>query len=141
MSWNEVLTAVFGLGIGYFVVSLLMAGKKSTSNRASDRGQLGAAAGPSTWPDETMNPGASPRASSSMQAESMQESSNWFDILGVTPNSTADEIRSAYRQLMSQYHPDKVATLGQELRDLAERKSKEIAAAYAEAMRARGFAE
>jgi preprotein translocase subunit Sec63 len=32
---------------------------------------------------------------------------------------------------MAEYHPDKVATLGVELRDLAEEKSKAITAAYA----------
>jgi preprotein translocase subunit Sec63 len=32
---------------------------------------------------------------------------------------------------MAEYHPDKVATLGADLRDLAEAKSKAITAAYA----------
>jgi DnaJ-domain-containing protein 1 len=31
---------------------------------------------------------------------------------------------------MTEYHPDKVASLGPELRALAEKKSKEINAAY-----------
>jgi DnaJ-domain-containing protein 1 len=34
---------------------------------------------------------------------------------------------------MSQYHPDKVATLGPEIRALAEQRAKELNAAYAEA--------
>jgi DnaJ like chaperone protein len=38
---------------------------------------------------------------------------------------------------MSQYHPDKVATLGQELQDLATQKSQQISAAYREALKAR----
>jgi DnaJ like chaperone protein len=36
---------------------------------------------------------------------------------------------------MAEYHPDKVAQLGEELRILAEAKSKEINAAYSEALR------
>jgi hypothetical protein len=32
----------------------------------------------------------------------------------------------AYKAMIIQYHPDKVESLGQELRDLAEMKSKEI---------------
>jgi DnaJ-domain-containing protein 1 len=42
---------------------------------------------------------------------------------------------------MSQYHPDKVASLGRELRELAESKSKEISVAYQEALVARGARE
>ncbi|CAM2139633.1 Heat shock protein DnaJ domain protein [Pararobbsia alpina] len=44
---------------------------------------------------------------------------------------TDDELRTAYRQRMSQYHPDKVASLGPEFRELAEQKSKEINGAFA----------
>ena len=39
----------------------------------------------------------------------------------------------AYRARMSEYHPDKVASLGPDIRALAEQKAKEINAAYAEA--------
>ena len=62
---------------------------------------------------------------------------DWTEVLAVPPTATAVEIRDAYRRLMSQYHPDKVNTLGQEFRDLATRKSQEITGAYAEAMRER----
>lgn len=63
---------------------------------------------------------------------------SWHEVLGVAPTAGAAEIKQAYKSLMSQYHPDKVATLGQELRDVAERKSKEITLAYREALRACG---
>jgi hypothetical protein len=62
----------------------------------------------------------------------------WTEVLALPPTATATEIRDAYRRLISQYHPDKVNNLGQEFRDLATRKSQEITAAYAEAMRERG---
>ena len=45
-----------------------------------------------------------------------------------------DEAR-AYKRRISEYHPDKVAQMGEEIRALAERRSKEINAAYDEAMR------
>ena len=59
----------------------------------------------------------------------------WHRVLNINPNASLDEIRAAYQSLISQYHPDKVATLGAEVRALAERKSKEITAAYQEALR------
>lgn len=43
---------------------------------------------------------------------------------------TTDQLRAAYRQRMSQYHPDKVSKLGIELQELAETKSKEINRAF-----------
>lgn len=57
----------------------------------------------------------------------------WHDVLGVSPTASREEIVGAYRSLISQYHPDKVATLGEEFRELAERRAKEINAAYDEA--------
>jgi hypothetical protein len=32
---------------------------------------------------------------------------NWYDILGVSPGATPDEIRAAYRARIGQYHPDR----------------------------------
>ncbi len=53
-------------------------------------------------------------------------------ILGVGPHATFAEIRVAYRLRISEYHPDKVATLGAELRRVAEEMTKKINHAYAE---------
>jgi preprotein translocase subunit Sec63 len=62
----------------------------------------------------------------------------WYDILQVPASAGAAEIRDAYKQMISKYHPDKVDNLGQELRDLAAQKSQDITAAYREGMTARG---
>lgn len=51
-------------------------------------------------------------------------------VLGVEPGASQDDIRRAYRRLATQYHPDKVAHLGADLRHLAEQKFKAIQAAY-----------
>jgi len=66
--------------------------------------------------------------------------SPWHQVLGVSPSATRDEIRRAYRTLLSRYHPDKSATLSQEMRELAERKSREITHAYRHAMQRRSGA-
>lgn len=51
-----------------------------------------------------------------------------YEVLGVSKNATQDEIKSAYRKLAKQYHPDKY--IGNPLADLAAEKFKEINEAY-----------
>lgn len=53
-----------------------------------------------------------------------------YAILDISPGATEEEIRSAYRRLAAQYHPDKVQHLGRELQELAEARFKEIQQAY-----------
>lgn len=62
----------------------------------------------------------------------------WFEVLEVSERAEPTEIERAYRLKISQYHPDKVAQQGEDIRKLAEAKSKEINAAYETAMRSRG---
>ena len=31
----------------------------------------------------------------------------WFEVLGVQPDSTNEEVKKAYRKLVSTFHPDK----------------------------------
>jgi len=50
--------------------------------------------------------------------------------LGLTDSASEAEIDQAYRRLMSQYHPDKVAGAAPELRAQAEQRSRAINAAY-----------
>jgi DnaJ-domain-containing protein 1 len=54
----------------------------------------------------------------------------WYDILGVAPDATLEQIKRGYRQKISQYHPDKVANSADEIRQLAESRSKQINTAY-----------
>ena len=54
------------------------------------------------------------------------------EVLGIPATASADEIQSAYRARMREYHPDKVAHLGEELQKLAHRKAQEIQRAYEE---------
>lgn len=53
-----------------------------------------------------------------------------YEVLGVDRNAGQEEIRSAYRKLAAQYHPDKVSHLGRDFQTLAEKRFKEIQEAY-----------
>lgn len=53
-----------------------------------------------------------------------------YEILNVSSCATLLEIKSAYRKLATQYHPDKVACLAPDFEELANRKMKEINIAY-----------
>lgn len=53
-----------------------------------------------------------------------------YSVLGVSQGATETEIRAAYLSCIKQYHPDQVAHLGAELRELANRKAQEINRAY-----------
>ena len=57
------------------------------------------------------------------------------EVLGVGPRASAEEIVSAYRDLVRQYHPDKFTDMPKDFRDVAEQKMKEINAAYEELKR------
>jgi hypothetical protein len=54
------------------------------------------------------------------------------EILNLGPVADRETIRIAYREMAKLYHPDKVASLAPEFRELAEIRMKEINAAYEE---------
>ncbi len=53
-----------------------------------------------------------------------------YSILRIDSGASKDEIKSTYKKLVAKYHPDKVASLGEELKELAEKKTKDINDAY-----------
>jgi DnaJ-domain-containing protein 1 len=53
-----------------------------------------------------------------------------YKVLGIAPGTSKDEARRAFRTLVAQYHPDKVAHLAREFQELAERKTRELLEAW-----------
>ena len=45
---------------------------------------------------------------------------SYFAILGISPNATVDEIRSAYRRLVKEFHPDHYTGSSERFRDIQE---------------------
>ncbi len=119
MSPMEVLSGIPCLFLGYWAVSAFLDNKKDPPESAAPEppGPQGGPFRKEARDDELPRP--------------------WHVVLGVAETATLEEIRQAYRVRIGEYHPDKVAALGEELRELANRKSVEINAAYEVAVKLR----
>ncbi len=62
-----------------------------------------------------------------------------YRILEVSPQATDDEVKKAYRRMAMKYHPDKVSTLGEDVRKGAEEKFKALSEAYDLIKKSRGM--
>ena len=62
-----------------------------------------------------------------------------YKVLGIAPSATDDEVKAAYRRMALKHHPDRVATLGDDVRKAAEKKFQEINAAKETIYKARGL--
>ena len=58
--------------------------------------------------------------------------SDFYKILGISRNSSFDDIKKAYRKMASKFHPDKVHHLGEEFQKMAEEKFKTLNDAYSQ---------
>jgi len=64
-----------------------------------------------------------------------------YRVLGVDPDAGEKEIKTAYRRLMNQHHPDKLKARGmpESMIPVAEEKTREIRAAYDAIRQSRGI--
>ena len=60
---------------------------------------------------------------SGLGGETLEEA---YRVLGLTPDATDEEVRKAYRQMALKYHPDRVQSLGEDVRKQAEETFKKI---------------
>jgi hypothetical protein len=70
------------------------------------------------------------KADSESESKAQTDLKDPYEILGVKPEASHEEIQAAYRRAAQAYHPDKVSHLGQEFQKLAQKKFIEIQEAY-----------
>jgi DnaJ-domain-containing protein 1 len=116
MSLMELVVSFFGLVAGYALVSWLMG-----------RGQAGVKPAPGDPPRRDPPRRDPPRP------EPAKES--WWSVLCVPQGSDLATAKAAYRSLIAQYHPDKVAGMGPEIVAVAEAQSARINTAWEAAQR------
>jgi len=75
------------------------------------------------------------------QQQQQASTDDAYKILGIDESATDKEVKRAYRKLMSQNHPDKLASKGlpEEMMNLAKEKAQDIQKAYETLRKKRGF--
>ena len=62
-----------------------------------------------------------------------------YAVLEIDESASDDEVRAAYKRLVVKHHPDRVASLGEDIRAAAEKKMREINEARDLIYKARGL--
>ena len=83
--------------------------------------------------------GVDPSDFASIRAMFVKNLNNAYDILELTPDATNEDVKKAYRRLAIQYHPDKVAHLGEDIKKTATEKFQTLNTAYEEVRKQRGM--
>jgi DnaJ like chaperone protein len=81
-------------------------------------------------------------ASAPNSASSPHRLADAYAVLGITPDASESDIKLAYRKLIRENHPDKIASKGlpESMRSVAEARSREINSAYDLIKKTREFA-
>jgi DnaJ like chaperone protein len=66
----------------------------------------------------------------SIQGMFKEDLESAYNVLGVSKSSSDQEIKIAYRKMANKYHPDKIAHLGDDFKDIAQDKFKSVSDAY-----------
>lgn len=76
-----------------------------------------------------------------MKARYVRETTSAYAVLGCSSKDSAETVKRAYRRLVSEYHPDKIAHRGlpEEFQKLASEKFREIQDAYDSIREERGL--
>ncbi|MCL9780562.1 co-chaperone DjlA [Vibrio sp. S4M6] len=75
------------------------------------------------------------------QASEKDQLSAAYEVLGIKPDASSQDVKRAYRKLMNEHHPDKLMAKGlpPEMMNVAKEKSQEIQNAYDLIKKIKGF--
>jgi len=110
MTFTEIMAVIIGGALGYWAIDYFLSLNAIKTNHSQKEESI----------------------YKNVDSDSIEN--RWFEILEISRSASKEEISLAYKKKISQYHPDKVSSLGKDLQALAEEKSKEINAAYDFAM-------
>lgn len=124
---TDIIVFVVCLFVGYFLVSWIIGKLNGGAKPGSESPRANPSPGAGNWQGRP-RPAPSPG----------NERKPWYEVLQVPTYASLDDVKQAYRRRIAEYHPDKTSGLGDDLRALAEQKSKEINVAYETALKAFG---
>jgi len=75
----------------------------------------------------------------SIKAMFVKDSGAAYKVLQISQDATDDEVKKAFREMAKKYHPDRVASLGDDIRKAAERKFQKVNEAYETIKHERGM--
>lgn len=75
----------------------------------------------------------------SIKAMFVKDTESAYKILEISPDTSIEEIKKAYKKMAVKYHPDKVSHLGEDVQRQAKEKFQQLNAAYEEIKKERGF--
>jgi DnaJ like chaperone protein len=75
----------------------------------------------------------------SLKAMYFRDVNSDYKILEIEPSASDEEVKKAYRKMAIKFHPDKVASLGEEVQKGAKEKFQKLLQAYENIKKQRGF--
>ena len=75
----------------------------------------------------------------SLKAMYFKDVNSDYQILEIQPSASDEEVKKAYRKMALKFHPDKVASLGEEVQKGAKEKFQKVLQAYEHIKKQRGF--
>lgn len=131
---------VFAFIIGYIIVSFVIArwfqskssqGRQYTGHQSNDRKKSGESDEGYRWRERNKWQEEQTGSDySSSESAKFKDEAYYARILGLKGKITYAEVRNKYKELVLQYHPDKVNHLGPKLQQFAEQEMKEINEAF-----------
>ncbi len=113
------------LGLAYWWYSRI----RQPYQKGNNHGPKGSSAGNGqAWREQTSQGGPDQGPRQETDWETSEEDP--YEVLGLRPGAAQEEIKTAYKRLAAQYHPDKVQHLGGEFQELAHEKFVIIQNAY-----------